>query len=186
MEKRESYRGYQKELDVSNVYWFDESGANCGMTRLYGRSFSYERIYEYVPDVRFERVSIMGALGLEGFVAPLTFRGALNKEVFGEYVRQGLAPVLKAGDVFVLDNSSVHRAADVLLPLVGKGVVVVFLPPYSPDLNPIELAWSKIKAYLRKVKARTMDELKTAILQAMKTITEIDIAGWITHCGYGL
>ena len=171
---------------MSNTYFFDESSANCGMTRLYGRAPSNERVNDYVPDVRFERTSMMGALSLGGMVEPLTFDGTLNGEFFEEYVKQVLAPALKKGDNFVLDNSSVHTKVGVLDALIEKGVNIIFLPKYSPDFNPIEMAWSKIKAYLRKVKARTKDSLNDAIAVALNTITEDDINGWMKHCGYGL
>jgi hypothetical protein len=91
------------------VYFFDESSVNCGMTRLYGRSFSYERVVDYVLDVCFEWGLVMGALGVGGFVAPLSFRGTLDGELFGFYVEQVLVPVLKLGDVLILDNLSVHK-----------------------------------------------------------------------------
>ena len=173
-------------MDVSNTYWLDQSSINCGMTRLYGRAFSNERINEYVPDVRFERTSIMGAMGLNGFIAPLTYKGTLNGEFFTTYVRECLAPVMKPGDTLKLDNLSSHKVKDALKPLVDKGVNVIFLPPYSHDFNPIEQAWSKIKAYLRKVKARTYDELFQAVGTALDTVTTEDIEGWIRFCGYGL
>jgi len=163
------------------VYWFDESSINCDMTRLYGQAFSHNRVVDYVPDVRFERVSVMGALSVRGFVASLFFRGTLNGELFGFYVERVLAPVMRAGDVLVLDNLSSHKVKGVLDPLV-----VVFLLVYSPDFNPVELLWSKIKAYLRKVKARTLAVLYAAISEALATITPVDIEGWIKHCGYGL
>ncbi len=173
-------------MDVVRVFWFDESSVNCAMTRLYARAFSCERVCEYVPDVRFERVSVMGALGLEGVVAPFVFKGTLNGEVFGAYVREVLAPVLKAGDVFMLDNSSVHKVRGVLDPLLEKGVLGEFLPRYSPDFNPVEFVWSKVKAYLRKVKARAVDELKEMFSRALNTITVTDSEGWIKHCCYRL
>jgi len=169
------------------VYWFDESSINCDMTRLYGQAFSHNRVVDYVPDVRFERVSVMGALSVRGFVASLFFRGTLNGELFGFYVERVLAPVMRAGDVLVLDNLSSHKVKGVLDPLVVKGVVVVvFLPVYSPDFNPVKLLWSKIKAYLRKVKARSLDVLYSAISEALVTMIAADIEGWIKHCGYGL
>ena len=155
------------------------------MTRLYGRAFSNERIYDYVPDVRFERTSVIGALGLNGIVAPLVYKGTLNGDFFHAYLEQCLAPALKKGDTVIMDNCSAHTAKNVLMPLFDKGINVVFLPVYSPDFNPIELAWSKIKAYLRKMKARTADELLDAIAGALGTITQMDIIGWIRHCGYG-
>jgi len=135
-------------MDICNTYWLDETGANCGMTRLYGRAFSNERINDYVPDVRFERVSLMGALGPGGIVAPLTYTGTLDSELFRTYIKRCLARALKKGDTLVLDNSSVHKVKDILKSLIDKGVKIIFLPTYSPDFNPIEHAWSKIKAYL--------------------------------------
>ena len=156
------------------------------MTRLYGRAPSNERVEEYVPDVRFERTSVMGALGLSGIIAPLTYKGTLNGEFFGVYVKESLAPAMNEGDTLMLDNLSSHKVKDALKPLYDKGINVIFLPPYSHDFNPIEQAWSKIKAYLRKVKARTFDELFSAMSSALDLITREDILGWIRNCGYGL
>jgi len=173
-------------MDVGNVYWLDQMSINCGMTRLYGRAFKNERINDYVPDVRFERTSVMGALGIKGMIAPLAYKGTLNGEFFGVYVKEVLAPAMQNGDTLILDNLSVHKVKDILKPLSDKGVKVVFLPVYSPDFSPIELAWSKIKAFLRKVKARTFDALFNALGDAMDTIVHSDILGWINHCGYKL
>ena len=156
------------------------------MTRLYGRAFSNERINEYIPDVRFERTSIMGAMGLNGIIAPLTYKGTLNGELFATYVRECLAPAMKPGDTLRLDNLSSHKVKDALKPLTDKGVNVIFFPPYSQDFNPIEHAWSKIKAFLRKVKARTYDALFEAVGVALDIVTVEDIIGWVKHCGYGL
>jgi transposase len=186
VKEREKWRKNQEEVDVSNTYWLDESSINCGMTRLYGRALSGERVNDYVPDVRFERTSIMGVLGLKGIIAPLTYKGTLDGRLFGIYIEKMLAPALKKGDTLILDNLSSHKVKKTLKPLEDKGVNVIFLPAYSPDFNPIELVWSKIKAYLRKVKARTADNLISAIADALCTITQNDIEGWIRHCGYGL
>jgi transposase len=164
--------------------FLDESGINLGMTRLYGWGERHVRVEEYVPDARFERTSIISTLRLSGVNAPLSFRGVLNGEVFEYYVSQVLAPALGEGDVLVLDNLSSHKMKGVLDPVYKKGVSVVFLPQYSPDLNPIELMWSKLKAVLRKLKARTHEELQTALQQALNTITLIDIKNWFTHDGY--
>jgi len=186
VEARESFRQSQKELDVKNIYWLDQTSINAGMTRLYGRAPSNERVNEYVPDVRFERTSIMGAMGLNGIIAPLTYKGTLNGEFFGTYVGECLAPAMNAGDTLILDNLSAHKVTDALKPLYDKGINVIFLPPYSHDFNPIEHAWSKIKAYLRKIKARTFDELFCATGDALAMITDEDIRGWLRNCGYGL
>ena len=173
-------------MHVENVYWLDQMSINCGMTRLYGRAFKNERINDYVPDVRFERTSVMGALGVNGMIAPLAYKGTLTGEFFGVSVKEVLAPAMKKGDTLILDNLSPHKVKDVLKPLIDKGVKVVFLPVYSPDFSPIELAWSKIKAFLRKIKARAFDELFSALGKAIDSIVHSDIVGWINHCGYKL
>jgi transposase len=173
-------------MDVTNTYWLDQTSVNCGMTRLYGRARSNERVNDYVPDVRFERTSVMGAMGLSGILAPLTYKGTLNGEFFGVYVKDCLAPAMKKGDTLMLDNLSAHKVQNALKPLYDKGINIVFLPPYSHDFNPIEQAWSKIKAYLRKIKARTFDELFSAMGAALDSVTSLDILGWVSHCGYRL
>lgn len=152
------------------------------MTRLYGRALSGERVNDYVPDVRFERTSIMGALGVSGVVAPLIFKGTLNGDLFRVYVKDNLASALKSGDNLVLDNCSVHKIKDILEPLTQKGVNVFFLPPYSPDFNPIELTWSKMKSTIRKLKPRTIKELELSIKIALECIENIDCKNWINHC----
>jgi len=154
------------------------------MTRLYGRAPSNERVNDYVPDVRFERTSIIAALGLDGITAPLAFKGTLNGDFFGGYVEQVLAPTLSPGEIVFLDNYSPHKVSGVLDPIYEKGATVVFLPEYSPDLNPIELMWSKVKSILRKIKPRTFDELMEALKQALDSVSLIDIAGWFKHHGY--
>jgi transposase len=154
------------------------------MTRLYGRAKTNERVNDYVPDVRFERTSIIGVLGNDGIKAEDTFKGTLNSERFGKYVKEILTPALEKEDILVLDNLSVHNVKGVLKPLIEKGIKVLFLPPYSPDFNPIENAWSKIKSILRKLKARTFEALKAALSTALKSISSDDILGWLKHCGY--
>lgn len=110
------------------------------MTRLYGWGKKSERVNDYVPDVRFERTSIIATLCEDGINAPMTFKGTLDKDVFSIYIRDLLAPTLNAGDIVVMDNCSVHKVKDILNPIYERGATVLFLPPYSPDLNPIELA----------------------------------------------
>ena len=156
------------------------------MTRLYGRAPSNERVNDYVPDVRFERTSIIAALGLGGITAPLAFKGTLDGAFFGGYVEQVLAPTLSPGEIVFLDNYSPHKVVGVLDPIYEKGATVVFLPEYSPDLNPIELMWSKVKSILRKLKPRTFDELMDALKEALDSVTYSDIVGWFNHQGYFL
>ena len=154
------------------------------MTRLYGRALTNERVDDYVPDVRFERTSIIGVLGLDGIDASMMFKGTLNGDFFGGYVEHVLAPALSPGDVVVMDNCSAHKVLGVLDPIYDKGASVMFLPEYSPDLNPIELMWSKVKSFLRKLKPRSAEELLNALHDALEVVTYKDISGWFTHDGY--
>jgi len=141
------------------------------MSRLYGRAPTNERVNDYVPDVRFERTSIISTLGLGGVFAPLMFKGTMNGAFFEWYVEEVLAPTLKPGEIVVMDNCSSHKVEGVLDSIYEKGAFVWFLPEYSPDLNPIELMWSKVKAILRKLKPRDFDELVNATGVALNSIT---------------
>jgi len=114
------------------------------MTRLYGRALKSQRVNDYTPDVRFERTSIISTIRLNGTQSPFMFKGTLNGEVFTIYVKYVLAPTLMAGDIVIMDNLSVHKAKGALEAIYQRGAAVIFLPPYSPDFNPIELGWSKI------------------------------------------
>ena len=154
------------------------------MTRLYGRAPTNERVNDYVPDVRFERSSLIATLGIDGVRAPMMFKGTLNGGLFGGYVEQVLAPALSSGDIVIMDNSSVHKASGVLDSIYEKGAFVLFLPQYSPDLNPIELMFSKVKSILRKLKPRTYDELVRAMGIALDSVIYDDILAWIKHQGY--
>jgi len=159
----------------------DESSINLAYTRLYGRAPKNERVKECVKDVRFERQSILSAMPIK---CPLIFDGTLNKEWFAEYLRNQLAPTFSQDKVLLLDHSSVHRSKLVLDTLGECGIKYLFLPPYSPDLNPIELMWAWLKAYLRKAKARTHKKLEKAIKHAFDTVRPEFIANWFKHCGY--
>ena len=168
------------------MIFVDESSINTGMTRLYGRGKSGERIGEYVPDVRFCRTSIISSISAEGEMVPLIFKGTLTGELFIEYVRRCLVPTLNVGNIVVLDNLSSHKVKGVREAIESAGCKVLYLPAYSPDLNPIELAWSKIKAVLRKIKARTEGVLTEAISEALSLISRSDILGWFLHAGYAI
>jgi len=173
-------------MDINKLVFLDESGTNTGMTRLYGRGLSNERVVDYVPDVRFERTTIMSTIRLNGEMVPLVFEGALNGDLFKEYVSQCLAPTLQKGDIVIMDNLASHKVKDAIAPIIAAEATVFYLPPYSPDLNPIEMMWSKLKAYLRKTKARTKELLEVAIADALKLITKSDIHAWFAENGYGI
>ena len=168
------------------MLFLDESGVNTSMTRLYGRAAQHQRVVEAVPDARFHRTTILSSVRLDGTTVPLVFEGALNGDLFRAYVTQCLAPSLKPGDIVVMDNLSSHKVSGVVEAIEAVGASVLYLPPYSPDLNPIELMWSKIKATLRKLKVRAKALLDEAIVQAFSGISLTDISGWFKHDGYGL
>lgn len=152
--------------------------------RLFGRAAPGVRVAEGVPQNYGENVTMLAAIGLGGVSAPMTVNGAVDGDAFLVYVREVLAPTLCAGDIVVMDNLGAHRVAGVKEAIEAKGARVQYLPPYSPDFNPIEKCWSKIKTALRKAKARTREALEAALKQALLQITEADARAWFIHCGY--
>ena len=141
---------------------------------------------EAVPDTRFHRATILSSVCLDGTTIPFVFEGALNGDVFRVYVQQLLAPSLKPGDIVIMDNLSSHKVSGIHEAIESVGASILFLPPYSPDLNPIELMWSKIKAILRKLKIRAKELLDDAIALAFDTVSISDISGWFRYDGYAL
>ena len=156
------------------------------MTRLYGRAVKSERVVEAVPDTRFHQTTILSSVRLDRTTIPFVFEGALNGAIFRTYVTQFLAPSLKPGDIVIMDNLSSHKVKGVVEAIQAVGASVMFLPPYSPDLNPIELMWSKVKAILRRLKIRAKESLDQAIAYALDCVSTSDIAAWFTHDGYSL
>lgn len=128
---------------------------------------------------------MIGAVRQDGGTACMTVEGAMNAEVFRIYIREILLPTMRAGDILVMDNLSVHKDAEALRLLKDAEITVKFLPAYSPDYNPIELMWSKVKSFLRKVGARTPEALVEAIGDALAKVTKKDATHWLAHCGYG-
>ena len=173
-------------MEIDKLVFLDESGTNTGMTRLYGRAPSDDRVVDYTPDVRFERTSILSSVRTNGDMVPMVYEGALNGDLFKAYIVQFLVPTLREGDIVIMDNLTSHKVAGVVDPIIAAGAKVVYLPPYSPDFNPIEMMWSKVKAYLRKVKARTKDLLEKAIAEVLELVSSTDILGWFAKCGYSI
>lgn len=186
MMKRKQWQETKEKLDAEKLVFIDESSVNLGMTRLYGRAKTNERVNDPVPDVRFERTSVVSSIRLNGEQSPMTFKGTLNGQLFADYVKQCLAPMLSPGDIVVMDNLSSHKVKGVIDPILAKGASVLYLPPYSPDFNPIELSWSKMKSMLRKLKARTVDEMQKAMKIALDCFTKSDIKNWFKHSGYSV
>jgi transposase len=173
-------------LDPRRLKFIDESGVNLAMTRLYGRAPRGERIRDAVPQNYGPNVTMLGALGIQGIEAVMTVEGATDADVFLAYVEHVLAPTLSAGDIVVMDNLRAHKVAGVQHMIEARGAQLLYLPPYSPDLSPIEQAWSKLKTSLQTVKARTREALDTAITHALSLITAADAHGWFTYCGYAV
>ena len=181
---RFEYRDWVLGIDPHNLVFVDESGLNLGMTRLYGRAPRGERLYDSCPRDRGKNISLIGALSMDGLIATMSIPGSVNTNVFVTYVQEVLTPQLWAGAIVVMDNLSVHTAAVIQEVIEAVGARVVFLPPYSPDLSPIELCWSKLKQCLRAVKVRTTEALNQALTQIItKQISSDDAWGWFAHCG---
>ena len=162
----------------------DEAGATTILTRLYAGAIGGSRATEAVPRDYGASTSMSSPLGVGGVEAPRLIEGSVERAVFNAYCREVLCPTLKAGDVIVLENSGAHRASQIEEITESRGARVLWLAPYSPDFSPIQLIWSKVKASLKKVTARTPEELEKAIAVAVKTITANDCRNWFRHCGY--
>ena len=156
------------------------------MTRLYGRAPRGARVVGSVPQNYGENVTLLAALSGTGISAVMTVEGATDGLVFLAYVEEVLAPTLSAGDIVVLDNLGAHKVEGVRAAIEGRGARLIYLPPYSPDLNPIEKMWSKVKALLRSAAARTRDALEAAIAAALDAVTADDCRGWFASCGYAV
>lgn len=154
------------------------------MTRDHARAPRGQRTSDAVPRNRGTVTTILGALSLEGFEATMTIEGGTCGDVYVTFLERVLAPKLKEGDLVVMDNAGAHKDPRVKEVLARHGAKAIYLPPYSPELNPIELAWSKLKSILRMAKARTIDSLNTAIAIALQLITRDDAHAWFKHCGY--
>jgi transposase len=174
----------QKGLNAEHLVFLDESGVTTGMTRRYGRALHKERVVDSAPLNHKKSTTIVSSVRLDGTTTRITLEGALNGEGFKSYLREHLAPVLRAGDIVIMDNLSSHKVKGVAEIIAGTGAVVKYLPAYSPDLNPIEEMWSKVKAHLRKVKARDSERLDEGIVAAFGTITRQNCVGWFSHAGY--
>lgn len=184
--RRAKFKKDVAAMDVAGFKFLDESSINTGMTRLYGRAAPKQRVVDSAPQLSGAQTTTLAVIGLTGLTAPLVLSGAVNGSVFSGYIAQCVAPTLQPGDVLFMDNLSAHKVAGIEALIEARGARLVYLPPYSPDLNPIELAWSKIKTILRRLKARTFPDLIEALRQALLAITPQDIQGWFAHCGYAI
>jgi len=183
---RAAYQQRTATLDLQRMKFVDEAGVNLAMTRLYGRAPRGERSVGTIPLNYGANITLMGALGIDGLQAVMAVEGATDADAFRTYVKQVLGPTLAPGDIVVLDNLSAHKAPGIQQALARRRARLLYLPPYSPDLSPMELCLSKVKTALRAAKARTRMALDATLQQVMKTVTAIDAQNWFRHCGYAL
>lgn len=156
------------------------------MTRRYGRGFGGERVREATPAGHWKTLTLLGAMSSQGLIATMTIEAPTDREVFLAYLEQVLCPQLQPGQVVVMDNLSSHKVDGVRERIEAAGAELLYLPPYSPDFNPIEKCWAKLKQRLRSLKARSLDSLQQAITEAIPTISKDNAAAWFHHCGYPL
>lgn len=159
-------------------------GSNLSLARRYGRAEPGVRVEDKVPAARGENLSTIGAVALDGVRAVMSVPGAVDGDVYQIFVKQLLTPRLRPGEIVFMDNLPTHKMVAIEEAITAVGARVEFLPPYSPDLSPIENLWSKVKAILRAIGARTMRQLLAALKKALGAVTLDDILGWFQHCGY--
>lgn len=173
-------------LEAYDLVFLDESGCNTNMTRRYAYSLGGSRAVDSALLSKPRNTTILSSIQSDGTLHYTTFSGGTTVEHFKQYLKDILLPHLNSNSVLVMDNMKSHHAKSVKDLLDSSGVRYIYLPPYSPDLNPIEKLWSKVKSFLRKFKARTLDALPNAIRQAFQMISPSDCSGWFRSCGYSL
>ena len=172
------------KLDARELVFVDEMGTHTSLAPLYGYSPRGERVYLEVPRNRGKNTTLIASMSVGGMGECLAVEGATTKAAFEAYVERVLAPSLRVGQVAVMDNLSAHKGEKVRGLIEARGCEVLYLPPYSPDLNPIEEAFSKIKGLLRKAAARTREALIEALGAAISAVSSTDAFGFFEHCGY--
>jgi transposase len=181
---RQDWQAAQGTLDPAKLVFVDETGASTKLVRTRGRGPKGKRVYGKAPWGHWQTTTFVGALRTGGITAPMVLDGAMNGPAFLAYVRQVLAPSLVPGDIVGLDNLGAHKVSGVRAAIEAVGATLRYLPPYSPDLNPIELAFAKLKGLLRKAGARTKEALDSAIANALDAVTPSECSNYLRHDGY--
>jgi transposase len=182
---RERWPELLADVRLDQLVFLDEFGATTNMTRTRGRGPVGQRVVCKTPHGHWKVLSTIAAMTVRGMLCGGTFDGATDTDTFVAFVREGLVPALAPGQVVVMDNLPAHRSTKVDELAEAAGCYVLRLPPYSPDLNPIEMAISKVKALLRTAERRTIDALQAAIGEALACVTPADATAYVRHCGYG-
>jgi transposase len=183
--KRRRWHGWQRFMDPARFVFLDETGTSTSMTRRYGRCPPDQRLVAAVPHGHWRTTTFVAGLRQSGVIAPLVLDGPMTGTAFRAWVEQFLAPALEAGDVVVLDNLAAHKVDGVRQAIAAAGAAILYLPPYSPDLNPIEQLFAKLKALLRKAAARTRDQLWSTIGRLLDACPPAECANYLHHSGYG-
>jgi transposase len=182
--RRQAWFEAQPDLDPERLVFIDETGASTKMARLRGRAKRGQRCRSSIPHGHWKTTTFTGALRLEGMTAPMVLDGPMTSVAFLAYVEQVLVPSLQRGDVIIMDNLPAHRRPAIRAAIDAAGARLLYLPPYSPDFNPIENAFAKLKAILRKAAARTIDGLWDAIRDALPRFTPDECRNYFTAAGY--
>lgn len=183
-QKRQDWQAAQPTLDPVRLVFVDETWASTNMARRYGRAPAGQRLVCPVPYGHWKTTTLIAALRADGLTAPLVIDGAVNGDLFVAYVEQVLVPMLRAGDVVVMDNLSSHKRARVRQAIEEAGCTLCYLPPYSPDFNPIEQAFAKLKALLRKAQERTVEGLWSLLGRVLDAFGPEECRNYFRHCGY--
>lgn len=181
---RAQWKSDQPSWDARRLVFIDETGLNTKMARLYGRSPVGQRCHSAVPHGHWQSSTFIAALRYESIAAPFLIEGAVDADVFSAYLQHVLCPELREGDVVILDNLSTHKIKNVATLIAARGAGVRYLPAYSPDFNPIEQAFAKLKAHLRQAAARTLDELRQALARALPSFSPAHCRNFFHHAHY--
>jgi transposase len=173
-----------RDLAPERLVFLDETGTHVAMTRDCAWSPIGQRAHDVVVRNRGRVLTVLGAIALDGVRAVMTVEGGTSREVFLRFAREHLCPSLRRGDVVVMDNLAAHHVREVRRVIEESGATVLFLPPYSPEMNPIEICWAKLKALIRAGRATTQRHLDELVHRAAAAVTPSDLAGWFKHCGY--
>jgi len=181
---RRDWQECQARVDPRRLVFLDESGLKTNLTRLRGWTLGGERLTEAVPAGHWETSTLVQAMSLNGTQAAMVLDGPMNAVSFAGFCRWLLVPTLSPGDIVVMDNLSSHKSREAVAAIESAGAKVVYLPPYSPDLNPIEMAFSKLKQLIRSLRPRAFDKIIDATRAALLQLTHDDISSYFDHCGY--
>ena len=183
-QKRTEFREQAQTFDPQRLIFIDETGATTAMGRLYGYALRGQRLVDALPHGHWKTTTFVGALGIDGFRAPMVLDGALDGPMFRAYVRQVLIPELRPGDIVIMDNLPSHKVSGIRDDIEAAGCRLEYLPPYSPDFNPIEQAFSKLKRLLRSAGERTVDGLWSTIGKLLDRFQPDECRNYFRHCGY--